>query len=386
MKNTTDKKLFDYILSAAFVAIIALPFAGFLLGFNTGADLGEKRQLMQKPSLDNIAIQKYPEEYEAYFQDHFGFRNDLVFAHNWLKYKLFKSGSVGRVIVGKENWLFLTKADIISDYLGLLECSPEKVQQWADALQSRKKWLNDRGIKYLFVIAPNKISIYPEMLPDHIRDRKGTTQMDQIVDYLQKNTNIDFIDFREPLIKAKSQGLVYHPRDSHWNGRGAFVVYQSIAKYLKQKWYPEIEPMTLDQFIITTEKRTDDLATMIGLGDELAQETVVLVPKKMPNASSFNLLLPQNYPWPSHMLAQPQTMFNNEKASPRLLLFHDSFGPAGNLTNYIAEHFRSTVCLPLRSDQKCLEIMVQQENPDIVIEQMVERKFIKPPAVILFDE
>ena len=58
---------------------------------------------------------------------------------------------------------------------------------WRTAIEGRRDWLAERGVRYVFGLAPNKPSIYPEMLPNHIRRRRGRTRMDRFKEYLEEN-------------------------------------------------------------------------------------------------------------------------------------------------------------------------------------------------------
>ena len=52
-----------------------------------------------------------------------------------------------------------------------------------------------------------------------------------------------------------------------------------------------------------------------------------------------------------------------------------------NLTrDYLGAHFNRTALIPVVSDICCLEGVVEQEKPDIVIHEIVERKLIKVPS------
>ena len=385
MNQSRTINFFNLILELIFVCFIFLPLFGYIFELDVSGDLGEKRALARCPSFKQDTLQTIPEKFDAFYEDHFGFRSSLIQGHNWLKYKFLKSGSVGKVLLGRDGWLFLTKAESISDYLGLLTFSPQQLAAWKDALEQRRNWLADRGIHYLFFIAPNKTSIYPEMLPSHIGNRAGRTQMDQLVEYLRANSDVDFLDLRFQLCQAKADGLIYHPRDSHWTDRGAFIVYQNVIGYVS-RWFPEIKPMTMDNFTITRQQRQEDLALMLGLGRQLAEEVEVFQSRQPAKAHRIELVLPEDYPWPRHMTAVPQWAMENKYANHRLLFFHDSFGLYGNLLELIADHFLRTVFIPLRPDMNCLKMMIEIERHDIVIEEIVERKLKDPPSKLLVED
>ena len=380
MGNSPAHRVKDGFLILIFVGSIWLPLVGFWGDWGNSSDLGEKRILSKCPVLGVDPLETIPEKFDSFYKDHFGFRNDLIRGHNWIRYKLFKGETYADVLIGKEGWLFLTRNGIISDYLGQSPLTPEELAMWKDSFEQRQKWLAERGIRYLFVVAPNKAMIYSEMLPDYIYRNKHKTHMDQLVEFLGETSTVEFLDLRDALWNAKATGLVYHPRDSHWSERGAFIVYQEICNRLV-KWFPDIYPWSMDDFTITNEKQVGDLANMLGLGDKLILEYEVFKPLKKRNAYQVNLTLPDQYPWPKHIIPDRQVAMENKNAKHRLLFFHDSFGNHGGLQEYIGEHFSRSAFVPAPLDCNCLKLMVEQEHPDIVIEEIAERKLIEVPSI-----
>lgn len=379
MKNSSISRVTNIILILMFVGLIWLPLIGGIFGFDTTHNLGEKRILAQCPAFGKDRIESIPEEFEAFYKDRFGFRNRLIRGHNWIKYRFLKGGSLGKVLFGKDDWLFFTKAGIIPDYLGQKQFSPEQLARWKDVLQQRQEWLAARGVRYLFVVAPNKTVIYPEKLPDHIRMRKGLTLMDQLVSYLEKNSTVELLDLRDCLRAEKDEGLVYHPKDTHWTDRGAYIVYHQICERLS-RCFLEIRPRDTSDFNITVKMQEGDLATMLGLTKELANKCEAFVPKVSHNTSRLKLELPDQYPWPESVKANDQLAMENKTAKHRLLFFHDSFSVEGGLREYLGEHFSRSAFVPVEIDGFCLKLMVEQEHPDIVIEEIAERKLKDVPS------
>ena len=199
----------DRFLLLMFLGMVLLPLIGFIFGNRTETDLGEQRIMAQCPKLGSDPIDTIPEKFEAHFNDYFGFRKDLIQGHNWIKYKLFKGGSVGKVIVGEKDWLFYTKAGIIPDFLGQAPLTDKELNRWKSALEGHQNWLSSRGIRYLFVVVPNKANVYPEMLPNHISRSRGRTRLDQLSEYLSQHSTVEFLDLRDVLSNAKPTGLIY---------------------------------------------------------------------------------------------------------------------------------------------------------------------------------
>ena len=102
---------------------------------------------------------------EAYFNDHFGFRKRLIRWYRLWRLDLFRDQKGFRsVIAGKDGWYYFNENQMVEHYRGTLQFTPEQLQDWQKYLESYREWLAQRGIKFLFVVAPDKESIYPENL------------------------------------------------------------------------------------------------------------------------------------------------------------------------------------------------------------------------------
>jgi hypothetical protein len=62
--------------------------------------------------------------------------------------------------------------------------APE-LESWRTFLIERARRYREVGAKYVFVVAPNKESIYPEHLPPWIGPRVGPTRLDQLMAHMK---------------------------------------------------------------------------------------------------------------------------------------------------------------------------------------------------------
>jgi alginate O-acetyltransferase complex protein AlgJ len=377
--STLFYSFMNIVLSIVFISMICLPLIGSVLGLDVTKDLGEKRTLTAFPSLGQDTISVFTEKFESFYSDHFGFRNGLIQGHNWIRYRLFKGSSLGQVLFGKNDWLFLTKAGIIPDFLGQNPLTKQDLDLWKNVLEQRQQYFQNRGIHFLFVIAPNKATIYPEMLPDHISKNRGRSRMDQLMEHLKKHSNINFLDVRENLVQAKHTGLLYHPKDSHWTDRGAFIVYKEFCARLKE-WFPDIQPLSEDDFTVIKTKGADDLSMMLGLGRELEEDSEGLILKTPASTSRKQLNIPGGYEWTRSIAPEDQIIIENEKGKHRLLMFHDSFTTRGGLRELLGELFKHSTFASIDPEEQFLELLIKQEQPDVVIYEIVERKLRDLPS------
>jgi hypothetical protein len=260
---------------------------------------------------------------------------------------------------------------------------------WRDYLESRRETLARQNARYLFVIGSDKNTIYPEKLPDYIREHRGRSRSQQLLDYLRATGSpVDVLDLRESLLAAKTTGVLYFQQDTHWNGRGFFVAYQAMSLALR-RWFPEITPQSLGQsYTIRPQTVSFGDWSLLGLPEEnLTYISSFLVPlgtQKARNVASVDMPAGAQ-PIPEWWL-RPLLLFGPGKRS--LLVFHDSYmrcctrNPGdGARPDYadeagyqpLAEHFARTLLVGRRPSEHDEQLFINQFHPDIVIEERAER-------------
>lgn len=174
---------------------------------------------------------------QNYFNNNFLLRSEIINLHALIKYKGLGVSPTDRVLVGKSNWLFLGNFGSNLDYIRKKKLfSENELKAWKKLLEKRSNWLEKRGIYYVFVITPNKSSIYPEYLPNNINVNNKYSRLDQLIDYLRENSHVNIIDLRPTLIEAKSKYKTYYETDTHWNQIGGYLGYYEIVSHLKKEF------------------------------------------------------------------------------------------------------------------------------------------------------
>ena len=101
------KKSLIFILAC--MAVCLLPLAGMAVRPTTVST--ENRAMSDFPDLkreDGGWNQEFFREFEKYFNEHFAFRNELVYADAVIQTSLFQVSSVDTVTYGKDGWLYYT--------------------------------------------------------------------------------------------------------------------------------------------------------------------------------------------------------------------------------------------------------------------------------------
>lgn len=368
------KKLASCLLTGIFLTAIFTPLAVMQFSEKATISLTEKRKLAEKPplQLSLAALQAYPREYEKYFNDHFGLRDKLVYLYNAFFVTFFQTSPKSHTVVGKDKWLFLAADNVITDFMGLNQFDQNRLRHWKQILADRVEWLNDQGIRYLLIPAPNKVMIYPEYLPDHILAKRGTTNLEQFLRYLaQPPSFTNVVDLSPPLLAAKKDRQLYHKGDTHWNFDGAYIGYVTIIEAMRQ-WFPELSPVPLEELIRNHEKLSGDLTYTLNLARMYEEDNWTLTrldEKKLIQYQKF-----AGYPQPDtpDQKFRRGTLFYNENPSQqrKAIFISDSFGSA--MRNFLAPHFKRIVFVKDARFED-LKKLIEVEKPDIVLDLNVAR-------------
>lgn len=167
----------------------------------------------------------YLSELGGYFEDHFAFRQHLISINSALHEKLFGVSASEQVILGKNGWMYY--AGTMNDYLGRRTLSDRGVENAAYNLKLMQDYVESKNSRFLLAIAPNKNSVYDENMPYYCRRGEGETDLDRLLAALAEK-GVHTFDLREAFLKE--DGVLYLPQDSHWDNRGAALVYSQVMR------------------------------------------------------------------------------------------------------------------------------------------------------------
>lgn len=246
-------------LSLIFIFIIVIPFLFHVIGPYVSIDNAEKRSLAPPPAIQFNQPWDFPSQYQTYFNDHFPFRDAFIRLNNRVKVKWFRVSPVPKVIVGKSSWLFYhselaNDGNTIQDYQGQLLYTPDQLQLIEKNIQKKVLQCQRQGAYLLVVLVPNKETIYPEFMPDHIQ-RGVKTRLDQLSEYFKARPHLPVLILTEHLLEKKAERLIYYQGGTHWNQYGAFFAYEKIIKHLSCH-FPGLEPYPVEAFDIKMEENS----------------------------------------------------------------------------------------------------------------------------------
>lgn len=354
-----------------FVAVLFFFLFNYWFSFLPGKSIFERRPIARKVEFRPDQLFNFTRPFTVYHSDHFPLRGTLIYLNNLLKHRMFEVSGMKQVLLGKEGWLFLDnndrKAGTVEYFRNASPLAADELEHWRLRLEERHNWLAARGVRYLFILAPNKNTIYPEYMPDRIRKASKLSRMDQLLNHLRARSHIAVLDLRPALLAEKKNRLLYHITDTHWNDFGAFIAYREIMRYLAAH-FPEFKNapiMPLSDFRIEMQLQPGgDLAEMLFLEQRVINENWLrMEPLKpftftgdalpdLPTASRHGYTLRPGAPLPN------------------IVMVHDSF--CKKWRPYFSEMFSRIVYIWDWGAHFYPKI-IEAEKPALVIDEMVER-------------
>jgi hypothetical protein len=368
-RSATKQRLLSYVFILIFFFALWLPLLQMAFSFLPEVRLAENRFLAAKPDIREFKINKpvFQIKFEQYFNDHFGFRSVLIYLNNYARVIHLNASPNPLIAIGKEGWLYFDDSTnpAFKDYMGVAWYNENQLDKIVANLTAINRELTRRKITFFVVIAPDKQTIYPEYLPDSIRKYRPKTKLDQLLERLRYHMpELYVVDLRSALLREKKKAKypLFYKTDTHWNNYGAFISSVEILTALKLR-HAEIKPPSMtDMEIQEFNSPGQDIALMLAMSDVLEDKEVHLVGKNIHQPIEFEPV------YTSHQ-GSPMVGFTMDNSKfPKLLMFRDSFGT--RLIPYLSRcFFRSVFILSTKIDWA----VVDQEKPDIIILEIVER-------------
>ncbi len=342
-----NKNISYRIYSAVFIGICLVP--SVLMPFVKADSSGEKRKLSDAPKIKDDTGKlnfEYFDEFETYFSEHFAFRQQLVTLDGRLKSTVFGTSPNKDVITGKKGWLYY--GETVNDFLNINTLSDRGINNIKNNLEIMNDYCNQNNARFIFTIAPNKNSVYPEYMPSNYSpaDNKGNYEK------LSESFDEDFpyCDMKEVILNTKSNIPLYHKKDTHWNNLGAYAGHARLMEMLGREKCPS------GNWTVRND-RQGDLANMI-------------YPSEKPDDTQIYSDYEYKYQYLGRFMAFDDMSIKTfcEGKNGNLLMYRDSYGEA--IIPFMAECFGSaefTRTVPYRMDG------IGENGADTVILEIVER-------------
>lgn len=368
MKNSLNVLL---IIIFLFLLIIPLVFADYPGG---KVSIVENRYLASFPSLHNESLKQnlhsLHQGLNNWINDNAGGRviaSDLI---TKIQYYCFGISAKSDSLIGKDKWFFYYTPEILDDFTGTnVPINPTLLSNTCNNMSSISTYLSSKGITTLFVLIPDKKTIYREQYPSGIKNPYGIYASDQIQEYLNNNSILNYFDLRSFLFMNKSKGTLYSQQidNAHWNYLGAFLGTTEICKELS-KYDSRIKVQDLkDCTIIYSEEKTlfngsipiSESCPFVSTGFE----------KAITNDDSFLEQFPM-LTYNGRPDVYKKRFINVDNNLPKILFIGDSYSE--KMVEYLSQSFSETTFLHTADLPHMAEI-IDVIKPDFVLIESVER-------------
>lgn len=347
-----------------FIGCLCLPFLNTQFNLFPDKESSENRRLAPTPHVDITYLDPLPKEFEAWYTDHFSFRNLLIATHSKLSLSIFKRPPEGHhSLPGLDQWIFLDM-NSVDNYYGRNPYPAYQLEELGKELQRRKDTLEALNCYFLFCLIPNKISIYPEFLPDYLKGDPGQSRSDQLLNYLDSQTDVPFLDLRGPLLarKAETDLPLFFKLDNHWNEYGAFEAQSIMVEHL-QSIFPQLVPLSKEEIKIEMKiHNRGNLAVALDIATYRDTFPDISFHSPAIQVQDPAYLVPDSFGFQKEYV---QLFRTQDHTLPKLMIIHDSFGLP--LIPFLAPHFRETISFFDEWKYRLKLDVVKKERPDIFI-------------------
>lgn len=282
------------------------------------------------------------------------------------------------VHVGKDGWLFLVKGSnsVINMYQKRSSFTPELAHEWVLLLQDRARRMRERNIKYLFLPAPEKLTVLHQHYDGKIANIQGSP-----IHSMMNNHHKDvpcIVNVLPAFEKQADHINSYWKTDTHWSFWGCFSAYQVLCARMGIPSRPELLKYPFDEgdVLFDLGAKLSDPVREKARFYKLIQTAERVYANPMVRFKEKNQLVNE-----AHLHVGSHVVYRNNSehvAKKKVVLFGDSFSEyrphllTGMLAETVSElHFIWNA----RLDYEYIDLI----KPDIVINELAERFMVDVP-------
>ena len=295
----------------------------------------------------------------SYLNDRIGFRTSMVNTYTSAMDIMFDNLIHPSYEYGKDGHVFLKLPE---------NNVPLSFQEtFSSFIKDFQEYCNERGIKFLYTLEPNKSTIYPEYLPEGYN--RSTENLDYFTELLQEK-GVNFLSNVDSLLEAKEspeyENVLLYDRKydaGHWNETGAIVGFSAIIDRLN-----ELDNRVGSFDINNYEEDTAINETLVASNFVINEETTVY------NLKGDNIVAVKDYEDEIYRdekfryFTHYKNLTNTD--APRLLIFAGSY--FNNKEKFITNNFSEVMKIHNYTNVIDYEYYINIYNPDIVLFESTE--------------
>ncbi|MCD4743974.1 MAG: hypothetical protein K8R67_16045 [Desulfobacteraceae bacterium] len=360
-----------YIYGLTFLVILVLPFSLLLTSGDKiiKRDIDEKRILASRPDFFNTSFNEFSQKYENYLNDKLPFRTVFINNYLWI-WETKLSSFVRKNIKGKEDHYFPNKKNspTVMNYLGLQTISLRKLYEFRTIIAGRQAFWQSYGANYLFLLLPDKTTLYPEFLPGWAQDKYSV--IDQLNSMLE-DTQINYLNINEVLKENKKLKKPFFNKYfdiDHWNANALDVVYRVLSKKFENN-------VNFHQVDINKAYTLESIEKSTSISKEI-------VPWMNLNVSNLRVLKHNYMGVKSPSWASCDIVVNDKLKDGTLLFSTDSYFKYTHQNNFknakgkifpLAHNVHKLIYVHYKEKLSVFKEIAHVEKPSIIIEAVAER-------------
>ena len=357
------KKINNIIFIVLVFSVLFVPLL-FTRWESGGVSEEENRNLAAFPAVvtDGDLNLSFTKDFETWFMDHLGFRQKLISANKSLMQEIFdRALTTSDWKTGKTGDSIYAPFSIVEDFAHVNLRTAESVARIGDSYQIISDWLAKKDIAFYYVQCVDKHTIYPERFIPSVKQIGDVSKTDQVLGYLQDNTSVNAIYFKQILKDNKQKYPVFsHWGDpTHWTHRGAYISYCYLMEQINKDISSPLKVLTEQDYDISYETNN---------GPNGRSEQIEVFTIKNAKAQKSDVAVMGQWATDHRHSVWENPNAENDK---RLLLMGDSYFN-DYLIDDIAESF-SEVWLVWGDYTLSLPEIVDAYDPDVVIYECAER-------------
>jgi len=282
------------------------------------------------------------------------------------------------VHVGKDGWLFLVEGSnsVINMYKRHSSFTTELAHEWRLLLQERSRRLREMDIQYLFLPAPEKLTVMHQHYDGNIANIQGSPIHSMVNNHIKDvPCLVNVLPYFE---KQSANNNSYWKTDTHWSFWGCFAAYQLLCSRMGIPSRPELLQYPFDEgdVLFDLGAKLADPVREKARFYKLIQTAERVYANPMVRFKENNQLVNEGS---LHVGSHVVYRNNSEHvAKKKVILFGDSFSEyrphllTGMLAETVSElHFIWNA----RLDYEYIDLI----KPDIVINELAERFMVEVP-------
>ena len=322
--------------------------------------------------IDNRTLREFPmpgfgfmEGLNNYVNDRIGFRDEAITAYQIINDRLFHYLAHPLYEYGKDGWI-MTRGwdDIQTFHLDLEEGFADRLALF---MKQKQQFCNEKGADFMFLLIPNKETVYPEYLSDGYNIIDQESKSEKIIHALEKE-KVPNLYILPKFNDLKDEMQLYNVKNDagHWNETGMFYGNVELYDFLIKNFDPSIMPINTDEFIVGTDTDRYLLQSRFPINEPRPYFKNKIEDYKTPETDQFLERVGD-----MGLERMPVYVVNDKlPEAPRLLVFGDSY--FGHEMKFLGNHF-SSVCYVHSLEISHFNELVESFGPDIVIIEATER-------------